>query len=352
MVDHYTNLHPESWNIWTQQKIEESQYVLLVLSPMLAQKIMNPVGEDVLHMEKGKYYVNGIVNYIHPPKFIPVFLNHCIPANYHLWIPAQLRMYTAYHLNIAELRAVLQVPEGSPENVFHEMLRTALHDEKFKMVASLVSHLRNETDTLPPRPPPVPVKVPPPEIPPPASNKVGKVLEESLIHPIEEEGGRWDENMLSYSHEQDIGHPVSEVHNMAGVAEEHSPDHEEKKLFVYNKESGNPVTPMQAQEEDLEADNIQGNVMRRVAIRVKDKWFDLGRRLGVHVSELEAIKNNLNHPADYESATKNMFRLWKLTKGELATNQALKQALVDIEYGRLAQELFQDDELISRMSSR
>lgn len=50
-----------------------------------------------------------------------------------------------------------------------------------------------------------------------------------------------DESVQSYSHEQDIVHPVSEVHNMAGVAEEHSPDHEEKKFFVYNKELGTPA---------------------------------------------------------------------------------------------------------------
>ena len=355
IVDHYTNLHPESWNIWTQQKIEESQYVLLVLSPMLAQKIKNPVGEDVLHMEKGKYYVNGIVNYIHPPKFIPVFLNGYIPADYHQWIPSQLQMYTVYHLNIAELRTVLlRVPEGSPENVLHETLRIALSDEKFNVVAKLVIHLRDEADVVPPKPLLVPVQVPPQEIPPPAS-ALPKVDNASLLpYPVQEKSGGWvsvDESVQSYSHQQDIAHPVSEVQNIAGVAEEHSPDHEARKHFVYNRKLGNPVAAMQTQEEDLEADSIQDNVMRRIAIRVKDKWFDLGITLGVHASELEAIKNNLDRPMDYEFATKKMIGLWQRNMGELATSQILKQALVDVECGRLAQELFPDNEL-AHISSR
>ena len=248
-VDHYVDVPPPNWNIWTEQRIVESQYVLLILSPTLAHKIKNPVGEDVLHMEKGKYYVNSIVNCIHPPKFIPVFLNDHIPpaANHIQWIPSQLRMSTAYHLNITEFRATLLVPEGTPLHVFHEMLRVALHEEKFKVVASLVNHLREEADTVPPRPPQVPIvvpatavdhKVPVAQHPPPAPDEAP---ESQIPFPVQEEGMRMDseeESMPSYSYEQDIAHPQSEVHKMAGVAEEHPPDikGEEERLFVYNRE--------------------------------------------------------------------------------------------------------------------
>ena len=114
-------------------------YVLLVLSPMLAQKIKNPVGEDVLHMEKGKYYVNGIVNYIHPPKFIPVFLNGYFqpiitsgfPLNFECiqsitWISPSFALFSYRSL-----------AEGSPENVLHKMLRVALSDENSRWWLSL-----------------------------------------------------------------------------------------------------------------------------------------------------------------------------------------------------------------------
>ena len=255
MVDHYIDVPPPNWNIWTEQRIVESQYVLLILSPTLAHKIKNPIGEDVLDMEKGKYYVNSIVNCIHPPKFIPIFLNNHIPRvpNHVQWIPSQLRMSTAYCLNIAEFRATLLVPEGTPEHVFHEMLRVALQDDRFKVVASLVHHLREEADTVPPRPPQVPVavdpKVPIVQQPPPpmAMAETGNQAPQSLLsYPVQEEGGpRLDsldteESMPSSSYEQDniIAHPQSELHKMAGVAEEHPPDikGEEERLFVYNRE--------------------------------------------------------------------------------------------------------------------
>ena len=54
--------------------IEESQYVILVCSPTLAQLLREP-GSHILHMEKGKYYANTIVNYVQPIKFIPVLLH-------------------------------------------------------------------------------------------------------------------------------------------------------------------------------------------------------------------------------------------------------------------------------------
>ena len=247
-MDHYVDVPPPNWNIWTQQRIYESQYVLLILSPTLAHKIKNPIGEDVLEMEKGKYYVNSIVNCIHPPKFIPVFLNNHIPQipNHIQWIPSQLQMSTAYRLNIAEFRATLLVPEGTPEHVFHEMLRVALQEERFKMVASLVHHLREEADTAPPRPPQVPIavpaavvdpKVPVVQQPPPAPD------ESHIPFPVQEQN-RMDsdeESVPSYSYEQGIAHPQSEVHKMAGVAEEQAPDikGEEERHFVYRECAAN-----------------------------------------------------------------------------------------------------------------
>lgn len=160
MVDHYINIHPPNWNVWTQQKIEESQYVLLVCSPTLAQALRNPA-ECILDMEKGKYYVSSIVNYVQPQKFIPVFISHYVPQYYLEWVPKQLHASAVYSLNISEFRMVLMVPEDTPRHVLDEKLRHALSEHRFKEIAKLVSHLRDESATSPPVPPPHPIEVHP-----------------------------------------------------------------------------------------------------------------------------------------------------------------------------------------------
>lgn len=160
MIDHYINVHPPNWNIWTQQKIEESQYVLLVCSPTFAHVLREP-GEWMLDMEKGKYYAHSIVNYVQPQKFIPVFLNQFIPRNYLEWVPKQLHASAVYSLNVSKLGAVLTGSEDVPRHVFDEKLRRALSDDQFREIAKLVNHLRDESATSPPVPPPRPIEVPP-----------------------------------------------------------------------------------------------------------------------------------------------------------------------------------------------
>ena len=160
-IDHYVDVPPPNWNVWTQQKIEESQYVLLVCSPTLAQVLKTP-HDYTLEMEKGKYYASTVVNYVKPQKFIPVFLNYYIPrVDPSEWVPTQLHMSTLYGLNISELRSVLTVSEGTPRHVLDEKLRRALSDDRFRNIAKLVNHLRGETATSPPVPPQLPISVPP-----------------------------------------------------------------------------------------------------------------------------------------------------------------------------------------------
>lgn len=119
----------------------------------------------MLDMEKGKYYVNTIVNYIQPDKVIPVFLNPYRPR-YHLeWVPTPLHTSTIYFLNVSELRSTLTVSEDTPRHVLDEKLRTALSEERFRAVANLVSHLRGESATSPPAPPRLPIPVPPSNTP-------------------------------------------------------------------------------------------------------------------------------------------------------------------------------------------
>ena len=159
-IDHYVDIPPANWNIWTQQKIEESQYVILVCSPTLAQTLREPANY-MLDMEKGKYYVRTIVNFIQPQKVIPVYLNHYVPQAGPLgWVPTQLHTSAIYSLNIAEFRSALVVSEDSPRYVLDEKLRVALSEERFRNIAKLVYHLRGETATSPPVPPVHPIPVP------------------------------------------------------------------------------------------------------------------------------------------------------------------------------------------------
>ena len=250
-VDHYVDAPPPNWNIWTQQLIEKSQYVILVCSPTLFEALREP-GSCELEMEKGKCYANSVVNYVQPQKFIPVLLNNHAPQGNRLdWVPAQLHMSSLYRLNISELRSALTVPKGTPRHVFDERLRQALTEERFRSIMNLLNHLRGETATSRPRSPENPISV-------------------------------------------------------DALSEEFPPD------------------PM----------------IRQIAARLKEKWFTLGIKLGVSSFALDSVKESLSNPTDYESATKEVFVLWRAKKKLGATKEALKQVLDDMEYRRLTEKLF------------
>ena len=256
-IDHYVSSPQANWSIWTQEMIEDSQYVILVCSPTLAQLLREP-GSHILDMEKGKYYANTIVNYVQPIKFIPVLLNNHIlqGVNPLDWVPIQLHMSSVYRLNISELRSVLVFPEGTPRQVLDKKLRQVLREERFKSIVSLLSHLRGETTTSRPLSPQTPIS-------------------------------------------EDAPNTLKEFPDLT--------------------------------------------VTRQVARRLKEKWFDLGIKLGVSSFALDDIKKGLSNPMDYESATKEMFREWirRAPEGKREKRKALKRALVDMKYGRLAEELFQ-----------
>ena len=146
MIDHYIDVPPSNWNIWTERKIIESQYVILVCSPTLSQVLREP-GSCILEMEKGKYYASTIVNYIQPKKVIPVLLNDYVPKDFLDWVPTQLHASTVYVLNVAELHSALGVSGDSPRSVLDEKLRLALSEERFRNIAELVNHIRGEIGT-------------------------------------------------------------------------------------------------------------------------------------------------------------------------------------------------------------
>ena len=348
-IDHYVDTHPPNWNTWTQQKIEESEYVILVWSPSLAKMIKTP-GENMMHMEKGKYYANGVVNLIHPPKFIPVYLNGYNPgtATNLEWLPPQLRTYTVYNLNISELQAALEVPEGTPQDVFIQRLQTALQHERFREVAKLVTHLRGMSDTVPPIPPQNPITVPP------GVHTASHVAHpQSQLHRLThytqaqlQSGGHHQVYLPPPAnvHPQDISReeavPPASAYFLRGV----KPENADTMQDMNSMECGSLhfVHPMEEQG-CSDPDQIPEFALRQIAIRLKDKWWRLGVKLGVNSSELDHVKNALNKPTDYEDAMWKTFRLWQTSQRELATKDALKSALEDIGCGRLASEFLPDD---------
>ena len=344
-VDHYVDVPPPNWNTWTQQRIEESQYVILVCSPSLAQMMKTP-HNHTLNMEKGKYFANGIVNLVHPPKFIPVYLNG---ANQE-WLPPQLRMCTVYNLNISELSVAIRVDEGTSRHVLDQKLADALSDEsgRFREVAKLVYHLRSESEATPPVPPQVPIHVPPAVVHAAThlygpSHIVQPQSDVSMQHALGAPLHHYGVQPQSSGHAAPIVAPSNGSLNMVHPVEQQLQfSLDSIRSGATSVESLHFVQPMQ-QQDGLEACEIPDIIVRQMAIRVKHDWFKLGMKLDVDCAELEAIqKGGLDYPTDYEAAMFKMIRLWKLAKRELATKQALKQALVDLKYGRLAQELFQD----------
>ena len=335
MVDHYVDVHPPNWNIWTEQKIKESQYVLLVYSPTLAEWMKSPQ-QHTLHMAKGKYYSNMVVNFIHPPKVIPVYLNQYTPGNLE-WLPSQMRMYSVYHLNVAQLGQAMQVPGDTSEDIFRQKLEMALHDPRFREVAGLVYHLRNESDAVPPDPARNPINVPP-------------SYSSSHVPPHPSSGG--GVHHQPYSTAQHLSHPMGSYFGY-GVQPESAQLHAMQQQQQPN--GLQPTTGAQPANESLhfvqatqvqemfEPDHITDHDVRRIGQRIKKLWYSLGIKLGVESAQLDVIQDSLSHSTNYEEAALNVVYSWRQAKRASATRQVLKQALIDLNFGRLAQEIFQDE---------
>ena len=87
-------------------------------------------------------------------------------------------------------------------------------------------------------------------------------------------------------------------------------------------------------------EHIPSSAFEKIAERMPRDWFRLGVKLGVESSLLRKLQSK--HSFNHVPAALEMFSLWQQTRGKLATRKALKDALVKMEYGRLAHELFPD----------
>lgn len=158
-VDLYETEQP-NWNQWTQKKIEESTNVVMVCSPQFIQHLSQRERRTV-QMHNGLFFSDTVVNSIVAPKFVPVFLNHCIPAAPKDWLPPQMHAASTFWLgNLRELFQDIHAQEYTDVER-NQVLSQRLTDSKHKEVARLVGYLRGEREVVPPIPPIIPVQLPP-----------------------------------------------------------------------------------------------------------------------------------------------------------------------------------------------
>ncbi len=140
-----------NWSAWTETKIQESRYVVLLCSPRLGKAFSHPVSRENIQLDtyRGSFFTNSFVNLIqsNPEKFIPVFLSNCVDKQ---WIPNALLAAAKYTLDIDNFVDLLQ-SEPESEEYYRELL-DALRMKQFQEWERLVRHLRGTSHEVPPPP--------------------------------------------------------------------------------------------------------------------------------------------------------------------------------------------------------
>ena len=147
-IDYYEKQAQENWDKWTLDQIGESNFVVLVMSPMMAHGLCHPSHQS-LPMEKALFFCDSVSALVRPPKFVPVFLNDCIPLSHNLseWLPPRLTKDNLFHLhNFSEFvncykENPLEV-EMWKDLAFQNYIERSLMDPLFDAIASLVHHLQ------------------------------------------------------------------------------------------------------------------------------------------------------------------------------------------------------------------
>lgn len=179
-VDFYEK-EQENWDLWTQKKIKDSTYVLMVCSPQLMEHLSYG-GEKDVKMYKGMFFSNTIVNCIEAPKFIPIFLNGYEPRNLKSWLPAQLHASRCYRLR--GLRAFYQRidPERFGEEERNLRVTVNIQKPQFRELAELVQHSREEHTMVPPKYPAVPIPLTCLNNSPENRSVLEKIVLDSIVH--------------------------------------------------------------------------------------------------------------------------------------------------------------------------
>ena len=81
--------------------------------------------------------------------------------------------------------------------------------------------------------------------------------------------------------------------------------------------------------------------LQTVAGRIPQDWQTLGIKLGIIYPTLQNIR--YKHVFDVQQAVLEMLQVWRAEKGERATRTALRDALGEVGYSRLADEALGKD---------
>ena len=98
--------------------------------------------------------------------------------------------------------------------------------------------------------------------------------------------------------------------------------------------SGSPIGQRHAPQQQV----ISDDVMLKVAAGLPREWIRLGVKLGVEYTTLVNLGDK--YLGDYIQAVLEMFAIWQRVKGPAATKQALKRALMELGYSRLAKQCY------------
>lgn len=122
ILDIYETEHQHNWSLWTEKNIKECQYVIMVCSPLLFESLTSSGKTDV-PMWNGMFFSDSVVNHITAPKFVPVFLNECMPKDLKDWLPIQLhatRVFCLPNLRKISCEFFQEVPPNFDDPKFHD----------------------------------------------------------------------------------------------------------------------------------------------------------------------------------------------------------------------------------------
>lgn len=86
---------------------------------------------------------------------------------------------------------------------------------------------------------------------------------------------------------------------------------------------------------------IPDTTLCEIAAEVTNIWEHLGVKLGVPFSKIQTARSS--NPGNLQMAVITMLRMWQTQKGSEATPQALKKALLELKYRRVAMNYFPKD---------
>lgn len=168
VADFYETNHPQSWSVWAESNIRDCDHVIYVCSPLLISDLRS-MDQRTIDMSKGNFFSNMVVHSVVAPKFVPVFLNECVPRDLKDWLPTQLHGAKSYKLQ--SMRDFHKAVFDGPHELRNLEVGRCLGMPKFSELAALVRFLRGERDVLPPPRPehPIPIPAPAPAERPPVS---------------------------------------------------------------------------------------------------------------------------------------------------------------------------------------